>query len=381
MGEHNLAAAGKPGAKRIIVTGAGGAPALNFIRSLSLTEEPFHIIGVDCNEYSLARAQTADRYLIPRASEQDYIPVLNEVIRASAAQLLFAQPDPEIAVISENRHRLDVLTFLPSRETVRRCQNKYETYRLWREAGLMVPDTRLIASPADLEAVFRDFGEAWLRPVTGAAGRGALHAKSLEQARVWMQFNEGWGRYTAASYLGPHSVTWQSLWNSGELVVAQGRRRLYWEFADRAPSGVTGITGGAVTVADPVVDEIALRAIRAVDPSPHGVFSVDLTYDGEGVPNPTEINIGRFFTTHLFFSTAGLNMPYMLVKLAFGEEPPAVPSRLNPLASGLAWIRGMDMDPVLTDMETIEGFQRDLVARRSQAGAAEELRRWTKVPP
>lgn len=379
MGEHNLAATAKPGAKRVIVTGAGGAPALNFIKSLKIAGEPYHIIGVDCNEYSLARAQTAERYLIPRASEQDYVTVLNEVIRASGAQFLFAQPDPEIAVVSENRQRLDVLTFLPSPETVRSCQNKYETYRLWREAGLRVPETRLVASLADLEAVFQDFGEAWLRPVTGAAGRGALLAKGLEQARVWMQFTEGWGHYTAARYLGPHSVTWQSLWNRGELVVAQGRRRLYWEFADRVPSGVTGITGGAITVADPVVDEISLRAIRAVDPSPHGVFSVDLTYDGDGVPNPTEINIGRFFTTHLFFSTAGLNMPYMLVKLAFGEEPPAVPNRLNPLPSGLAWIRGMDMEPVLTDMETIEGFQQALAARRGQAGAGEEIGTWTKV--
>ena len=51
-----------------------------------------------------------------------------------------------------------------------------------------------------------------------------------------------------------------------------------------------------------MVDEIALRAITAVDGSPHGIFSVDLTYDDEGVPNPTEINIGRFFTTHLFFT-------------------------------------------------------------------------------
>jgi carbamoyl-phosphate synthase large subunit len=108
---------------------------------------------------------------------------------------------------------------------------------------------------------------------------------------------------------------------------------------------------------------------------------VDLTYDQDGVPNPTEINIGRFFTTHLFFSTAGLNMPYMLVKLAFGEDPPAVPAKVNPLPSGLAWIRGMDMEPVLTDSETIEGLQRELAARRMQANTAEEVRRWARVQP
>ena len=108
-----MTAAGRPEAKRIIVTGAGGAPALNFIKSLRLAGEPFHIIGVDCDEYSLTRAQTAERRLVPRASEEDYIPILNEVIRASEAELLFVQPDPEIAVVSgRNIHRLWTATVL-----------------------------------------------------------------------------------------------------------------------------------------------------------------------------------------------------------------------------------------------------------------------------
>ena len=64
-----------------------------------------------------------------------------------------------------------------------------------------------------------------------------------------------------------------------------------------------------MTVSDPVVDDIAQRAIRAINPEPSGIFGVDLTYDRDGVPNPTEINIGRFFTTHQFFTAAGLNMP------------------------------------------------------------------------
>ena len=360
--------------KRILLTGAGGAPALNFIKSLSLAAEPFHIIGVDCDKHHLAGAQTDERHLVPRASHEDYIPVLQDLIAETGAQFLFAQPDPEIAVISEHRDRLDVFTYLPSRETVRICQDKYETYRLWQEAGLEVPETRLISSAADLRLALVDFGEVWLRPLTGSAGRGALHTEDFEQARVWLDFNSGWGRYTVARYLSPKSVTWQSLWNRGELVVAQGRLRLYWEFADRTLAGVTGITGGALTVADPVVDDMALRAVWAVDPEPHGVFSVDLTYGSDGVPNLTEINIGRFFTTHFFFSKAGLNMPFMLVKLAFGEEPPPVSTKVNPLPSGLAWIRGMDMEPVLTTAEAVESFERELAARRARRGAPVNVR-------
>jgi len=362
------------GVKRILVTGAGGAPALNFVKSLRLATEPLYLIGVDCNKYHLSGAQTDERHLVPLASHEDYIPAMQDIIEETGAQFLFAQPDSEIAVVSEQRDRLNVLTYLPSRETVRICQNKYETYRLWQEAGLKVPETRLITTVSDLKLALIDFGEVWLRPLVGAAGRGALHTEDFEQARVWLDFNHGWGGYTVARYLSPHSVTWQSLWNRGELVVAQGRQRLYWEFADRTLAGVTGITGGAITVADPVVDDTALRAVWAVDPEPHGVFSVDLTYDCDGVPNLTEINIGRFFTTHFFFSKAGLNMPYMLVKLAFGEDPPPVSCKINPLPSGLAWIRGMDMEPVLTTAEAVDAFERELAARRARRGTPVNLR-------
>jgi carbamoyl-phosphate synthase large subunit len=156
-----------------------------------------------------------------------------------------------------------------------------------------------------------------------------------------------------------------SLWDKGELIVAQGRKRLNWAFNDRTLSGVTGITGTGVTVSDPLVDKIAQKAILSVDSKPHGVWSVDMTYDSKGMPNPTEINIGRFFTTSLFFTKLGLNMPYVYLKLAFGEELPEIKKKINPLPPDYAWIRGMDTEPVLTNMKKISEYENDLKKRRS----------------
>jgi carbamoyl-phosphate synthase large subunit len=242
------------------------------------------------------------------------------------------------------------------------CQDKYTTYDLWNKAGLPVAETRELRSDGDLERAFSDFGDVWLRLVSGAAGRGAFHTSDPVQAKAWIQFNGGYDGFTASRYLSPDSVTWQSIWNRGELVVAQGRQRLSWEFADRSPSGITGITGVGVTVSDAEVDDIALRAVKAVDPAPHGIFSVDLTYDGQRVPNPTEINIGRFFTTHLFFTVAGINMPYIAVKLAFGE-PVEVPCAVNPLKPGLVWVRGMDREPVLSSEDEVSRIREELDGR------------------
>ena len=354
--------------KRILFTGAGGSPATNFIRSLRKAPKPFYLIGVDCDKYCLQRAEVDERYLVPNANEKDYIPMLKEIVRETSPNFLFSQVDVEIAVISAHREELGIKTFLPESETVKICQNKFLSYKKWKEAGIKIPKTMLIDNREDLKKAFLKMGDKiWIRDIKGAFGKGSLPVTDYKQAEVWIDLNRGWGNYTAAECLEADSmVTWQSIWKDGELIVAQSRKRIYWEFANRAPSGVTGLTGAGITVADSEVDEIAQKSIFAIDKKPQGIFSVDMTYDKEGTPNPTEINIGRFFTTHLFFTEAGLNMPYIFIKIAFDEEYPRPSKKINPLPSNLVWIRGMDFLPILTDMDKINSYEEELRKRRAK---------------
>ena len=261
-------------------------------------------------------------------------------------------------------------TFLPSAETVLICQDKFLSYERWHAAGLTVPETMVVHSEADLRRAFGDFGgHLWLRDSTGAGGRGALPVHDLDTARSWLDLRQGWGSYTASELLEPETITWMSIWRNGVLVLAQGRKRLYWELSKVSQSGVTGATGAAITVSDPQVDEIAMAAVLAIDPEPDALFGVDLTYDRSGIPNPTEINIGRFFTTHLFFTELGVNMPYVFVKLACDEPLPEIPQKLNPAKPGMVWIRGMDFEPVLVPMSDIESQREDLERRRQKLRA------------
>jgi carbamoyl-phosphate synthase large subunit len=341
--------------RTILITGAGGAPGLNFTRSLRDAPDRYRLVGIDCNKYNLQRAETDEAILCPRADDGDFLDFLAWVIAARSPDFLHSQSDEEIALLAVHAAGLGTATFLPSAESVRVCQDKFLSYARWSEGGLKVPATRLLNTADDLRDAFAAMGSPlWLRETHGGAGRGAFLADTFDTGRMWVEIRKGWRIFTAAEYLSPDSITWQSIWKKGELIVAQGRKRIYWEMANRAPAGVTGVTGTGVTASDPLVDTIAQKAILAIDPSPHGIWSVDLTYDRTGTPNPTEINIGRFFTTHYFFTKAGLNMPYILVKLAMGEEPPAVSRKINPLPPGLAWIRGMDIEPVLCPVERID---------------------------
>lgn len=347
--------------KRILVTGAGGSPSVNFTRSLRQSDEEYYIVGTDADKYYLQRAEVNARYLAPLASDEKYIDFLNYIIDKEKIEFVHAQNDVEVSFLSENREKINAKTFFPKKETVKILQDKFESFKIWEEAGIKVPATKIITRDIDLQELLDEFGGSmWIRATSGAGGRGSLPVHDVKTAKNWLDFHEvngSWdGKFTASELLQPETVTWMSLWKDGELVVAQGRERLYWELAKISPSGVTGATGTGVTYSDSELDDIARRAVLSVDSKPDGLFGVDMAYDRNKIPNPTEINIGRFFTTHQFFTDAGLNMPEIFVKLGYGEEVPELENNLNPLPEGLVWIRGMDFEPVLSDMKIIQSF-------------------------
>ena len=352
--------------KRILVGGAGGAPAINFIRSLKKAKEKFYLIGITCNKYDLCKVNNLvdKRFLVPPAKDKNYVPILRQIIAEAKPHFLHAQNDEEVFVVSKYRDALWVKTFLPRHKIIELCQDKFKSAQKWAQTGLCVPKTFLINKESDLKEAFAKIkGKVWVRATSGAFGKWSLPTDDFDFAKHWINYYKGWGNFSVAEYLSPDSITWLSLWKDGELIVAQGRKRLYWEFSNRSVSGVTGITGTGVTVSDKKIDDLAVKAIKAIDNNPHGIYGVDLTYNKNGIPNPTEINIARFFTTHQFFTEAGLNMPYIYVKLGLGEKAPNLKRKINPLKPGLAWVRGMDVEPVLTTLKEIESFENKLKQR------------------
>ena len=86
--------------------------------------------------------------------------------------------------------------------------------------------------------------------------------------------------------------------------------------------------------------------MTSIDKHATGIFCVDLKENKDGVPYPTEINTGRFFTTSFFFTSAGVNMPYYYIKLAFDEEIPRMP-KYNSVERDMVWCRHIDCPAVL----------------------------------
>jgi carbamoyl-phosphate synthase large subunit len=343
---------------RIQVGGAGGAPSNNFIRSLHDAPSQYYIIGSCASATDLFLADCDEKHLVPSASDPAYREGLLRLLDRTRPQLMHVQNDFEVRAVSRLRRDIaDVGTnlFMPSEDTVETCVDKFKSYKVWARSGVRAPRTMLLHGPDDLRRAFRELGpKVWVRATEGGGGTGALPTDSFDFARLWIERYAGWGVFTASECLTSRTTTWLSIWYEGQLVVAQSRRRWSWNFGNRTLSGVTGITGVGETWADPEVDRLADQAIRAIDARPHGIFGVDMTFGADDLPYVTEINIARFFTTHYFFTKAGLNLPHIYCQLGVDGTYPNLEMKINPLPDGLLWIRGMDVEPALTSADVLE---------------------------
>jgi carbamoyl-phosphate synthase large subunit len=344
---------------RIYLGGAGGAPTNNVIWSLRESGDEV-LIGASSSPTDLYLADVDARYWVPAAGAPGYEEKLIALVEHARPDFMHFQHDFEIRAVSRFRDRLlekNIRLYMPDTQVIETCIDKAASYSIWRAAGIRVPDTFVIRSETDLKKAFDALhGKVWLRATEGGGGKGAVPTDSYEFAKLWIERFDGWGSFTAAQVLTSQTVTWLSIWFEGELIVAQTRRRRAWGFGDRTLSGVTGITAVAETWSDDAVTRIAIDSISAIDPRPHGIYGVDMTYDHAGVANPTEINISRFFTTVYFFTAAGLNMPRMFVDIGLYGKFPSLDKKINPLPDGLLWIRGMDQPPKLVRAEELNTF-------------------------
>jgi len=341
--------------KKILIAGAGGAPSEGVIRSLLKSRKHEIIIGMGADPTDLVLSKASKKYYVPFANKPEYKTSLLKILEHEHPDLIHFQNDMEIyqaSLIRDDIVDKGVKIFMPEHNVIDICVHKYKSYLKFKEAKIIVPENILINNEKDLKRGFKELGdskgEIWLRSSTiSGGGKGSIQTNDYYLAKSWINRFDGWGCFIAAEMLTTETVTWLSIWYNGLLIVAQTRKRIGWVHGNRSVSGVTGVTKVGQTYSDTLVDDIAIKSIKAITDKPHGIFSVDMTYSKKGIPNPTEINISRFFTTVLFFTMAGLNLPEIFKDIVLYNEFPILDKKINPLPDNLLWLRGMDTEPRL----------------------------------
>lgn len=327
--------------KRLIVLGAGGAAGINFCRSVK--GDGLHITVVDV---------CPRRVLLPEADERMVVSrdhcKREQLIRSMLlADVVYAQADSEVKWLSTLRD--EVNTLLPSADALTLASDKLRLNQALRDNGVPVP----YSEPWERESLgplFIEPQKVWVRARSGAGSKAALPVMNYQQARAWVDY---WcetrglspGDFMVCEFLPGPEYAWQGVYHNGELYASAARQRIEYVFAEQMPSGQSSTPSVAAIVHNAALNDIAERAVKAIDATPNGVYGVDCKTDAGGQIKVTEINAGRFYTTSNFYAAAGCNLPKLWAQLAMGHAPEK-PGR-DPIPEGKTWIRSLDREPLL----------------------------------
>ena len=335
----------------VLLAGAGGPGAVNMTRSLKLGG--VRTVGGDASPWFIHLAETDVRANLPRWSDEDaFVAAIRSLVDAEGVDFIMPNNSVEGEIYSRRRDALGAPVFLPSPEAFAVGESKWLSWHRFRDAGLPVPRTELVEKAEDVHRIFREIETRplWVRGA-GIPGKGvgmaSLPCKTAAQAEQWVDYWDGWGGMIVSEFLPGDNLTWLGVFDRGEVVASQGRQRDAYVIPHVSPSGITGAPAVCHTVHRADINRLGPLAVRAVDPAYTGPAFVDFKGDREGAPQITEINVGRFGTTHHFYSVAGANFPLLVLALGLGHALPAWTRTKDVLPAGLYWIRTLDAGPVL----------------------------------
>jgi carbamoyl-phosphate synthase large subunit len=354
--------------RSVLLPGAGTGAGNSLIRSLRADYPGLAVIGAHVDRFTLRNSKANHNYLLPQRGHPRFVDRLREIIEREQIDLLMPNTDADVVLASELRDVLPCRLFLPSKSVIERCQDKYDLSVFLRSRDVPVAATVPVSDLESLDAVFARLApgrRAWCRIRSGYASRGAAPVDTAEDARAWIGY---WERmrgvpaasFTLSEYLPGRDFACQSLWKDGRLILIKTVERLAYLGAETRASGTSSIASLAKTVNEPRVVETCERAIRALDPSVSGAFSVDLKENRAGVPCVTEINAGRFITMLSFFDFTGRhNMSTTYVRLAL-DEPVDIAEPYD-VCEDRYFVRGVDTLPtVFSADELFDGIEGDL---------------------
>ncbi|MHC1629074.1 MAG: ATP-grasp domain-containing protein [Candidatus Nezhaarchaeales archaeon] len=345
---------------RVLVTGCGGIGGFNFVRALRLAEsmvgDRYFIVGTDFNPYYLLMPEVDVRYRTPRHSDPEFKNVIVKLIRDYSITFLHPHPSSEAKVLAGCRDLLDdlgVKYYLPRPEDI--APDKWFMYVKLRDYGVPAPRAMRISSIDDVDEAFRVLGSPlWIRVRIGAGGRLSLKVKTPDEAKLWIRLHVMQGRariedFIIQEYMPGRDLAFDSLWLNGELVTSYVRERLEYPLKHISLTGITGTPSVARTVIHDEASEIGIKAVRALNPKPHGFYSVDLKEDSDGKPRVTEVD-GKWHTTAPLWGYAvskalndvKYNIAYIYLKLGLEGKLPFSLPKLNLFPKGLYLIRQLD---------------------------------------
>ena len=113
-------------------------------------EREVRIVGVDMSERSVGRHLCDAFHLVAPSDDPSFVPSLLELVEREEVDVVLPQTSYDLPALAEARETFPVPVLVSSAETVRRSNDKAETYSLLRGLGLPRPTfaARAAATPS-----------------------------------------------------------------------------------------------------------------------------------------------------------------------------------------------------------------------------------------
>jgi carbamoylphosphate synthase large subunit len=306
----------------VLVSASGAPGTAALLRALRENgERPVRLVGTDMSERSVGRHLCDAFNLVPAGSDPSFADAMLEVVEREGVDAVLPQSSFDLAGLAQHRDRFPVPVLVSRPETIRRSNDKAESYELLHRLGVHAPAFRRVNGAAAVAQAAQELGyperPVCFKPVFSSGSRGfrildptvdrahqLLHerpgsvAMRLEEA-VELLPDEG----------GPDLLVME-LATGGERTIdgiADGERVLLGHPKTREAMRA-GLAMYFVTLDDPELMRIANRIVEEL--RIEHFFNIQLV--GDHV-----IEINPRISTIVY--QEDLNLPYLGVKHAIGE--------------------------------------------------------------
>src|SRR5216684_4062795 len=161
----------------ILVTAAGAPGAAALLRGLRENgERDVRLVGVDMSERAIGRRLCDAFQLVPPGADPGYADAILELVEREHVDVVLPQSSHDLPHLAAARGRFPVPVLVSGPETVRRSNDKAETYALLQRIGVRAPEFRRVTGAAGVEAAAKELGypdrPVCFKPVFSSGSRG-----------------------------------------------------------------------------------------------------------------------------------------------------------------------------------------------------------------
>jgi carbamoyl-phosphate synthase large subunit len=335
----------------VVVTASGAPGTAALLRALRENgEREVRLVGTDKSDRSVGRHLCDAFHRVPAGSEPDFPEVMRDIALREGADAVLPQSSFDLAGLAAHVGSFPMPVLVSPPETIRRSNDKAETYDLLHRIGVPAPAFRRVRGGAEVEAAARELGypdrAVCFKPVFSSGSRGfRVLDPSVDRAHqllferpgsVAMRLEEAVELLPADG--GPDLLVME-LANGGERTidgVANGRRVVLGHPKTREAMRA-GLAMYFETLEDPALMEIANRIVAEL--GIEHFFNIQLVGDHVIEVNPR-------ISTVVY--QEDLNLPYLGLKRAIGElsddELAASATRIRPGRTALRYFDQLEFD-------------------------------------